>query len=37
VVVIDGDYHAQTTIRIVSSILKKYRRKEKKNEKHQEN
>jgi NADH-quinone oxidoreductase subunit E len=37
VVVIDGDYHAQTTIRIVSSILKKYRSKEKKNEKHQEN
>jgi NADH-quinone oxidoreductase subunit E len=36
VVVIDGHYHAQTTIRVVSSILKKYRRKEKKNEKHQE-
>ena len=29
VVVIDGDYHAQTTIRIVNSILKKYRSKEK--------
>jgi NADH-quinone oxidoreductase subunit E len=37
VVVIDSDYHAQTTIRSVGSILKKYRRKEKKNEKHQEN
>lgn len=37
VVVIDGDYHAQATIRIVSAILKKCRRKEKKNEKHQEN
>ena len=37
VVVVDGDYHAQTTIRKVNSILKKYRRKEKKNEKHQEN
>ena len=29
VVVIDGDYHAQTTIPIVNSILKKYRSKEK--------
>lgn len=37
VVVIDGSYHAQTTIRVVSSILKKYRRKEKKNEEHQDN
>ena len=36
VVVVDGDYHAQTTIRKVDSILKKYRKKEKKNEKHQE-
>ncbi len=32
VVVIDGDYHAQTTIRKVGSILKKYMKKEKKNE-----
>lgn len=32
VVVVDGDYHAQTNIRNVSSILKKYRKKEKKNE-----
>ena len=37
VVVIDGNYHAQTTIRVVSSILKKYRRNEKKNEEHQDN
>jgi len=37
VVVVDGDYHAQTTIRKVNSILKKYRRKEKKNEEHQDN
>lgn len=37
VVVVDGDYHAQTTIRKVDSILKKYRKKEKRNEKHQEN
>lgn len=28
VVVVDGDYHAQTTIRKVSTILKKYRKKE---------
>lgn len=34
VVVVDGDYHAQTTIRKVDSILKKYREKKKKNEKH---
>ena len=37
VVVVDGDYHAQTTIRKVNSILKKYRRKEKKNEECQDN
>ena len=37
VVVIDGNYHAQTTVRVVSSILKKYRRKEKKHEEYQEN
>ena len=34
VVVVDGDYHAQTSIRKVDSILKKYRKKEKKNESH---
>jgi NADH:ubiquinone oxidoreductase subunit E len=34
VVVVDGDYYAQTTIRKVDSILKKYRKKEKKNEDH---
>jgi NADH-quinone oxidoreductase subunit E len=34
VVVVDGDYHAQTTIRKVDSILKKYREKKEKNEKH---
>ena len=28
VVVVDGNYHAQTTIRKVDSILKKYRKKE---------
>ena len=32
VVVVDGNYHAQTTIRQVESILKKYRKKEKENE-----
>jgi NADH-quinone oxidoreductase subunit E len=32
VVVIDGDYHAQTTIRKVASLLKKYEKKEKKDE-----
>lgn len=32
VVVVDGDYHAQTTIRKAGAILKKYK-KEKKNEK----
>ncbi len=37
VVVVDGDYHAQTTIRKVNSILKKYRRKEKTNEEYQDN
>jgi NADH-quinone oxidoreductase subunit E len=37
VVVIDDDYHAQTTIRKVKTILKKYQKKEKKNDEHQEN
>lgn len=32
VVVVDDDYHAQTTIRKANSILKKYKAKEKKNE-----
>jgi len=32
VVVVDGDYHAQTTIRKVASLLKKYEKKEKKDE-----
>ena len=32
VVVIDKDYHAQTSIRKVESILKKYKKKEKDNE-----
>jgi len=32
VVVVDDDYYAQTTIQKVSSILKKYAKKEKKNE-----
>jgi NADH-quinone oxidoreductase subunit E len=32
VVVVDGDYHAQTSIRKVEPILKKYRTKEKNNE-----
>jgi len=32
VVVVDGDYHAQTSIRRVEPILKKYGKKEKKNE-----
>ncbi len=32
VVVVDGNYHAQTTIRKVDMILKKYQKKEKKNE-----
>lgn len=31
VVVVDGDYHAQTTTRKVDTILKKYLKKEKKN------
>ncbi len=31
VVVVDGDYHAQTTTRKVETILKKYLKKEKKN------
>ncbi|MDH7514224.1 MAG: NAD(P)H-dependent oxidoreductase subunit E, partial [Clostridiales bacterium] len=30
VVVVDGNYHAQTTVRKVGSILKKYSTKEKK-------
>ena len=30
VVVVDGEYHAQTTVRDVASILKKYRKNEKK-------
>jgi len=34
VVVVDGDYHAQTTIRKVDSILKKYKDKEKSHEQH---
>lgn len=37
VVVADGDYYAQTTIRKADSILKKYRKKEKKNEDHKKN
>lgn len=37
VVVVDKDYHAQTTIRQVNSILKRYRKKEKKNDEHKEN
>lgn len=32
VVVVDGDYHAQTSIRKVGPILKKYRKKEKTHE-----
>jgi NADH:ubiquinone oxidoreductase subunit E len=32
VVVVDGHYHAQTAIRSVSSILRKYRKKEKNDE-----
>ena len=32
VVVVDGDYHAQTTIRKVGPIVKKYRKKETTNE-----
>ncbi len=32
VVVVDGDYHAQTTIRKVDSILKRYQKKEKRDE-----
>ncbi len=34
VVVVDGNYYAQTTIRMVGPILKKYKKKEKKNEAH---
>ena len=37
VVVVDDDYHAQTTIRSVDKILKKYRNKEKNDAKHKEN
>ena len=37
VVVVDADYYAQTTIRKAAPILKKYRKKEKKNGEHQEN
>jgi NADH:ubiquinone oxidoreductase subunit E len=37
VVVVDGEYHAQTTIRKVSSILKKHLKKDWENEKDQEN
>lgn len=32
VVVVDGDYHAQTSIRKAASLLKKYEKKEKKDE-----
>ncbi len=34
VVVVDGNYHAQTTTRKVDSILKKYTKKEKRHETH---
>jgi NADH-quinone oxidoreductase subunit E len=37
VVVVDDDYHAQTSIRKVNSIIKKYMKKEKKNEEAKEN
>jgi len=37
VVVVDGHYHAQTTIRNVVSILKKYKKNEKNDENTQEN
>ncbi len=37
VVVVDGDYHAQTSIRKVGSILKKYMNKEQKNETNSKN
>jgi NADH:ubiquinone oxidoreductase subunit E len=37
VVVVDDEYYAQTTIRKVDSILKKYRVKEKKNEENRKN
>ena len=37
VVVVDDDYYAQTTIREVGPILKKYSKKEKGNGEHQEN
>lgn len=34
VVVVDDDYHAQTSIRKVDSIINKYKKKENKNEEH---
>ncbi len=37
VVVVDDDYHAQTNMRDVNSIIKKYMKKEKKNEEPKEN
>jgi NADH-quinone oxidoreductase subunit E len=37
VVVVNDNYHAQTTIRNVGSILKKYKAKEKKNEENRKN
>jgi len=37
VVVVDGNYYAQTNIRKVKSILKNYRKKEKENEGYQQN
>lgn len=37
VVVVDDDYYAQTNIRKVDSIIKKYMKKEKKNEEHKKN
>jgi NADH:ubiquinone oxidoreductase subunit E len=36
VVVVDGDYHAQTSIRAAGKIIKKYTKKEKQNEIHKE-
>lgn len=37
VVVVDENYHAQTSIREVDSILNKYKKKENKNEEHKQN
>jgi len=37
VVVVDDNYHAQTTIRKVDSILNKYKKKENKNDEHKQN